>query len=237
VVQSVKEVITMSVLVIEDSPPMARVLQRCLSEEGYTVDIAATGRDGIWQAADRFLEAIVLDVGLPDVNGFEVCRQIRASGQWAPILMLTARDGVAERVSGLDAGADDYMAKPFAISELAARLRALIRRVRVERPSILKAGGVTLDPASRQVRRGDVLIDLTPKEFALLELLIRHKGEVVSRAALMDHAWDWAYDAGSNVVDVHIKALRAKVDHAFGTKSITTARGVGYRFETGAKGE
>ncbi len=233
-VSSIEKVITVSVLVIEDSPRMAQVLQRCLSEEGYAVDLAATGRDGIGRATDRLWEAIVLDVGLPDLDGFEVCRQIRASGQWAPILMLTARDGVTERVSGLDAGADDYMAKPFAIAELAARLRALIRRGRVERPSILHAGDVTLDPASREVRRGDVLIDLTPKEFALLELLLRHHGEVVSRAALRDHAWDWAYDAGSNVVDVHIKALRAKIDHPFGTKSITTARGVGYRFESGS---
>jgi two-component system OmpR family response regulator len=227
----------MSVLVIEDSSQMALVLQRCLSEEGYAVDIAATGRDGVWFSTNRLLEAIVLDIGLPDIDGFEVCRQIRATGQWAPILMLTARDGVAERVSGLDAGADDYMAKPFAISELTARLRALIRRVQVERPSVLAVDNVTLDPASREVRRGNVLIDLTPKEFALLELLMRHKGEVVSRAALMEHAWDWAYDGGSNVVDVHIKALRAKVDHAFGAKSITTARGVGYRFEAGPTGE
>jgi two-component system OmpR family response regulator len=227
-----EEVVEASVLVIEDSPQMAQLLQRCLSEEGYAVDVATTGRDGVWQSADRRLEAIVLDVGLPDMDGFDVCREIRATGQWAPILMLTARDGVAHRVQGLDAGADDYMAKPFAIAELAARLRALIRRGQAERPTVVQASNVTLDPASREVRRGGVLVELTPKEFALLELLMRRQGQVVSRESIMEHAWDWAYDAGSNVVDVHIKSLRAKVDQAFGTKSITTCRGIGYRFES-----
>jgi len=227
------EVVATSILVIEDSPAMATVLQRSLAEAGYVVDIATTGRDGIWQATSKHLEAIVLDVGLPDIDGFEVCRQIRAAAQWAPILMLTARDGVSDRVVGLDAGADDYMPKPFAIAELAARLRALIRRGHVERPTILRVDDLSLDPASREVHRGGVRIELTPKEFSLLEILMRHKGDVVTRASIIEHAWEWAYDGGSNVVDVHIRSLRAKVDQPFSTTSILTCRGVGYRIEIG----
>ena len=227
------EVVVTSILVIEDSPRMALVLQRSLTEAGYAVDIATTGREGIWQATSKSLEAIVLDVGLPDIDGFEVCRQIRAAEQWAPILMLTARDGVAARVVGLDAGADDYMPKPFAIAELSARLRALIRRGHGERPTILHVDDLSLDPASREVHRGGVLVELTPKEFSLLEILMRHKGDVVTRTAIIEHAWEWTYDGGSNVVDVHVRSLRAKVDHPFGTRSITTCRGVGYRLEIG----
>ncbi|MFI5034958.1 MAG: response regulator transcription factor [Acidimicrobiales bacterium] len=223
----------MSVLVIEDYAPMTLVLTRHLTEEGYAVDTAATGQEGVWQATARTLEAIVLDVGLPDIDGFEVCRRIRATGQWAPILMLTARDGVSDRVRGLDAGADDYLPKPFAIAELAARLRSLIRRGQVERPTVLAADDVTLDPATRQVRRRGTLVELTAKEFALLEVLMRHPGQVVSRATIRDHAWDWSHEERSNVLDVHIRSLRAKLDKPFGARTITTCRGAGFRFEVG----
>ena len=217
------------VLVIEDSVKMAGLLKRGLEEEGYAVDVSATGADGVWMAAERPIDAIVLDVMLPDVDGFEVCRRIRAAGQWAPVLMLTARDAIQDRVLGLDVGGDDYLTKPFAFTELAARLRALVRRGAQKRPTVLVVGDLALDPATRDVRRGDVPIDLTPKEFALLEFFMRHTGEVLSRMRVIEHVWDWAYDGGSNVVDVYVKYLREKIDRPFGADSIQTVRGAGYR--------
>jgi two-component system OmpR family response regulator len=222
-------VIAARVLVIEDSVKMAGLLKRGLEEEGYAVDVSATGADGVWMAAERPIDAIVLDVMLPDVDGFEVCRRIRAAGQWAPVLMLTARDAIQDRVLGLDVGGDDYLTKPFAFTELAARLRALVRRGAQKRPTVLVVGDLALDPATRDVRRGDVPIDLTPKEFALLEFFMRHTGEVLSRMRVIEHVWDWAYDGGSNVVDVYVKYLREKIDRPFGADSIQTVRGAGYR--------
>ena len=223
----------MRVLVVEDSPKTASLLKRGLEEEGYAVDVAASGKDAVWMAAEYPNDAIVLDVGLPDLDGFEVCRQIRQGGTWSPILMLTALDAVHDRVRGLDVGADDYLTKPFAFTELTARLRALIRRGTAERPAVLVAGDLTLDPSTRVVRRGDVGIDLTAKEFSLLEFFLRHPGEVLTRMRLIEHVWDFAYDGGSNVVDVYVKYLREKIDRPFGANSIRTVRGAGYRLDAG----
>ncbi len=217
------------VLVVEDSEKMASLIKRGLEEEGYAVDVAASGEDALWMAGASPNDAIVLDVMLPDLDGFEVCRRIRESGTWSPVLMLTARGAMRDRVEGLDAGADDYLTKPFAFMELAARLRALIRRGAAERPATLGVGDLSLDPATRMVRRGAVQIDLTAKEFSLLEFFMRNPGEVMSRMRLIEHVWDFAYDGGSNVVDVYVKYLRDKIDRPFGVRSIETVRGAGYR--------
>ncbi len=210
---------------------MAALLRRGLVEEGYAVDIASKGEDAVWMATEVPNDAVVLDVMLPDLYGFEVCRRIRDAGTWTPVLMLTARDAVEDRVRGLDAGADDYLTKPFAFVELAARLRALIRRGPGERPAVLKVSDLTLDPATRMVHRGITGIDLTAKEFALLEFFMRHPGQVLTRMALIEHVWDVAYDGSSNVVDVYVKYLREKVDRPFGVRSIETVRGSGYRLK------
>jgi two-component system OmpR family response regulator len=180
-------------------------------------------------ATENPYDAVVLDVVLPDIDGFEVCRRMRAAGQWAPVLMLTARDAVDDRVRGLDVGADDYLTKPFALPELMARLRALLRRGVRERPPMLVAGDLTLDPATKFVRRGDQTVALTPKEFALLEYFLRHSGEVLTRTQLIEHVWDFAYEGDSNVVEVYVRYLREKIDRPFGRDSLETVRGVGYR--------
>ncbi|MEX0833011.1 MAG: response regulator transcription factor [Actinomycetota bacterium] len=219
----------MRVLVVEDSVKMAGLLKRGLEEEGYAVDIAATGADAKWMAEEHPFDAIVLDVMLPDTDGFEVCRHIRRAGRWAPVMMLTARDGVEDRVQGLDVGADDYLTKPFAFIELAARLRALIRRGSGERPALLTVGELSLDPATRAVLRDGRQIDLTAKEFALLSFFMHHPGEVLSRIQLIEHVWDFAYDGGSNIVDVYVRYLREKIDRPFGRRSLQTVRGAGYR--------
>jgi two-component system OmpR family response regulator len=177
---------------------------------------------------------ILLEVMLPDVDGFEVCRRLRAADRWAPILMLTARDGVQDRVAGLDVGADDYLTKPFSFDELFARVPALLRRGPSERPPVLEVGDLALDPATRRVSRGEEVIDLTPKEFGLLELFLRHPGEALSRTRILEHVWDFAYDGDSNVVDVYVRYLRQKVDRPFGRRSIETVRGVGYRLREDA---
>ena len=219
----------MRVLVVEDEVKMAGLLKRGLEEEGYAVDTAGDGREALWLATENPYDAIVLDVMLPDLDGFEVCRRLRDAGRWSPVLMLTARDAVPDRVEGLDAGADDYLTKPFSFAELLARVRALVRRGTPERPPALGAGNLTLDPATRRVARGDATIELTAKEFALLEFLMRHPGEVLSRTRLIEHVWDFAYEGDSNVVDVYVRYLREKVDRPFGTDSIETVRGAGYR--------
>ena len=208
---------------------MAALLRRGLQEEGFAVDVASNGEDGSWLGSENDYDVILLDVMLPDIDGFEVCRRLRAAARWAPILMLTARDGVQDRVAGLDAGADDYLTKPFSFDELLARVRALLRRGPSERPPILAVGDLGLDPATRRVSRGDHEIDLTPKEFGLLELFLRHPGEALSRTRILEHVWDFAYDGDSNVVDVYVRYLREKVDRPFGRRSIETVRGVGYR--------
>ena len=219
----------MRLLVVEDEVKLANLLRRGLEEEGYAIDTAADGGEALWLAQENPYDAVVLDVMLPDVDGFEVCRRLRASGRWAPVLMLTARDSVPDRVEGLDAGADDYLTKPFSFAELLARLRALMRRGAPERPATLRVGDLTVDPARRRVARGHVPIELTSKEFALLEYFARHHGEVLSRTRLIEHVWDFAYDGDSNVVDVYVRYLREKVDRPFGRGSIETVRGAGYR--------
>ena len=219
----------MRILVVEDELKMASLLRRGLAEEGHAVDVARTGDDALWMAGAAEYDAIVLDLMLPGVDGIEVCRRVRESGVWAPVLMLTARDGVADRVAGLDAGADDYLAKPFSFAELLARLRALVRRGGVERPSVLEVGELRLDPATRQVWRGPTEIKLSAKEFALLETFMRRPGQVLSRYQLLEHAWDYGYENRSNVVDVYVRYLRDKVDRPFGRDSLETVRGAGYR--------
>ncbi|QDC26492.1 response regulator transcription factor [Georgenia yuyongxinii] len=221
----------MRLLVVEDEPSMRSLLARSLQREGYAVDVAATGDEALWSVSENAYDAVVLDAMIPPPDGFEVCRRIRAEGRWVPVLMLTARDAVPDRVRGLDAGADDYLTKPFALAELYARIRALTRRDPLERPAVLQVGDLMLDPASRLVRRGDVDIALSPKEFALLHELMRRPGEVHSRTALIDHVWDFAYDGASNVVDVYVRYLRDKVDRPFGRDTIRTIRGAGYRLD------
>jgi two-component system, OmpR family, response regulator len=223
------------ILVVEDEPKMASLLQRGLTEEAHAVDVAETGDDAVWMAGAVAYDAIVLDVMLPGRDGVEVCRELRARDVWSPILMLTARDAIGDRVGGLDAGADDYLAKPFSFAELLARLRAITRRGPGERPAVLEAAGLELDPSSRRVKRGDVEIALSAKEFALLEAFMRHPGEVLSRYQLLEHAWDMAFESRSNVVDVYVRYLREKVDRPFGCDSIETVRGAGYRFRAAAR--
>ena len=219
----------MRVLVVEDAPKMAGLIRRGLTEEGYAADIAATGNDAVWMAEATDYDAIVLDVLLPGTNGFDVCRQLRKGGTWAPILMLTARDSVEDRVAGLDAGADDYLTKPFSFAELLARLRALARRPALERPTVLEVGDLRLDPATHQARRGETELQLSTKEFRMLEVFMRRPGDVLSRLYLLEHCWDYGYENRSNVVDVYVRYLREKIDRPFGQKSIETVRGAGYR--------
>ena len=223
----------MRILVVEDNLKMANLLRRGLVEEGHAIDVARTGTDAVWMAQAAEYDAIVLDLMLPGMDGVEVCRRIREDGVWAPVLMLTARDAVEDRVAGLDAGADDYLQKPFSFAELLARLRALARRGAAERPAVLQVGDLRLDPATRQVWRGAAEVDLSAKEFALLETFMRRPGEVLSRYQLLEHAWDYAYENRSNVVDVYVRYLRGKIDRPFGRGSIETVRGVGYRLRTG----
>ena len=219
----------MRLLVVEDSRRMAGLLRRGLTEEGYAVEVASNGADAVWLASEESFDAIVLDVVLPDIDGFEVCRQLRQAKRWPPLLMLTARDDIDDRVRGLDAGADDYLTKPFAFEELFARLRSLVRRGPRERASVVRVGDLVLDPAAHSVARGTTTVDVTPKEFALLHYLMTHAGVVLTRTRLLEHVWDFAFDGDTNVVDVYVGYVRAKVDRPFGRHSIETVRGVGYR--------
>ena len=219
----------MRVLVVEDEVRMASLIRRGLEEDGYAVDVASTGTDGLWQAEEFPYDAIVLDVMLPGADGFEVCRRLREGGRWAPILMLTARDAVGDRIRGLDAGADDYLTKPFSFGELAARVRALIRRGASDRPTVLRVGVLSLDPASRRAWRGDDELTLSTKEFALLELFLRHPDQVLSRTTILEHVWDFAYDGVSNIIDQYVSYLRRKVDKPYGSEMLETVRGAGYR--------
>jgi two-component system OmpR family response regulator len=219
----------MRILIVEDEAKMAALLRRGLREEGLAADVARTGDDAVWRAQATDYDAIVLDVMLPGADGFEVCRRLREAGTWAPVLMLTARDAVGDRVAGLDAGADDYLTKPFSFAELLARLRALVRRAGVERPAVVEIDDLRLDPASRRVWRGETELKLSAKEFSLLETFMRRPGEVLSRYQLLEHCWDYDYENRSNVVDVYVRSLRNKVDRPFGRASLETVRGVGYR--------
>ena len=224
----------MRVLVVEDERKLGELLRRGLGEEGYATDLADRGEEALWMAQAVAYDAIVLDVMLPGADGFEICRRLRGNGVWSPVLMLTARDAVDDRVNGLDAGADDYLAKPFAFEELLARLRALTRRAPLERPPVLEIDDLRLDPAAHRAWRGDQELDLSAKEFALLELFMRRPGLTLSRTQLLDGAWDMAFESRSNVVDVYVRYLREKIDRPFGRDSIETIRGVGYRLRTGA---
>jgi len=208
---------------------MAALLARGLAERGDVVRVAATGTDALDAACTQEFDVLVLDVMLPDRDGFAVCRELRERSVWTPVLMLTARTTVGDRVHGLDVGADDYLTKPFAFAELLARLRALARRGAAERPAVLAVGDLTLDPASRRVARGGAEIELSPREFVLLETFLRSPGQVLSRDQLLEHVWDLAYDSRSNVVDVYVRYLREKVDRPFGRASLETVRGAGYR--------
>ena len=219
----------MRVLIVEDERKLAALLERGLREEGHVAEVAGRGEDALWMARSSEYDAIVLDVMLPGLDGFAVCRKLRADGVWTPVLMLTARDSVEDRVAGLDTGADDYLVKPFSFDELLARLRAVARRPPVERPAVLEVDDLRLDPAQRRVWRGETELQLSPKEFALLEAFMRRPNRVLTRLDLLEHAWDMAYEQRSNVVDVYIRYLREKVDRPFGRESIETVRGVGYR--------
>jgi len=219
----------MRVLVVEDEPKMSKLLARGLGEEGHAADVAATGEEALWMAGTERYDVIVLDVMLPGLDGFATCRELRAREIWTPVLMLTARDATEDRIEGLDTGADDYLVKPFAFGELLARLRALVRRAPAERPTELGAGDLRLDPAAHRAWRGEHELELSAKEFALLELFLRHAGEVLSRPQLLDGAWDMAFESRSNIVDVYVRYLREKIDRPFDRHSLETVRGVGYR--------
>ena len=221
----------MRILVVEDSEKMATLLRRGLGEDGFAVDVAGDAEEAIWFARENPYDAIVLDISLgpASADGYEVCRRLREAGRWSPVLMLTARDAVEDRVRGLDVGADDYLTKPFAFDELLARLRALIRRGAEARPTVLAVGDLSLDPARHQVRRADHPIELTGKEFALLEFFMRHADDVLTRTTLTEHIWDFAHEGDSNVIDVHVRNLRTKIDRPFGRASLETVRRVGYR--------
>ena len=219
----------MRVLIVEDEAKLARMIRRGLREDGMAVDVAIKGEDALWMAGSTDYDAIVLDVMLPGLGGFEVCRRLRDDGVWAPVLMLTARDAVEDRIEGLDTGADDYMTKPFSFAELGARLRALARRGPVERPAVLTLGNLRLDPSSRRVWRDGQDIGLSAKEFSLLETFMRRPGQVLDRYQLLEHAWDNEYENRSNVVDVYVRYLREKIDRPFGRETLETVRGAGYR--------
>jgi two-component system OmpR family response regulator len=225
----------MRVLVVEDHQKTAALIARGLREHAYAVDVAGTGRDGVWLGTAHDYDLMILDVMLPDIDGFAVLEELRASGRWAPVLLLTARASVPDRIHGLDSGADDYLVKPFSFGELLARARALIRRGSRPRPATLTVDDLTIDPASRAVHRGAAPIRLTAKEFALLEVLARRAGEVVPRADLLARCWDDAFDGDSNVLDVFIRYLRQKIDRPFGRQSVETVRGVGYRLRSGER--
>jgi two-component system, OmpR family, response regulator len=221
----------MRLLLVEDDVKLARAMQRGLQREGYAVDLAGDGDEGLDQANENDYDVVLLDVMLPGRDGFAVCRAMRRNERWAPVLMLTARDQVKDRIRGLDAGADDYLVKPFDFGELLARLRALIRRGPSERPAVLEVGDLRVDPAARVVSRAGKEVELTVREFALLHFLARHAGEVVSREELLEHVWDEAGEGSTNVVDVYVGYLRNKLERPFRKKMIRTVRGVGFMLE------
>jgi two-component system, OmpR family, response regulator len=223
----------MRVLIVEDSAKMATLLRRGLERERYAVDVVENGEDAIWMAGENAYDAVVLDVVLdragPGMDGFDVCRTLRANACWSPVLMVTARDAVRDRVQGLDAGADDYLPKPFSFQELSARLRALIRRGGAERPVVLEVGDLSLDPVGHRVQRGGRPVDLTATEFAVLECFMRRPGQTLSRRDVLEHVWDFGFDGDPRIVTVYVRSLRNKIDRPFGRASLETVRGVGYR--------
>jgi DNA-binding response OmpR family regulator len=224
----------MRILVVEDERLLAGALKRGLEAEGYAVDVAPDGQEGLWRAREQSYDAMVLDIMLPGMNGFQICATLREEDNWTPILMLTAKDGEYDEAEALDTGADDFLSKPFSYVVLLAHLRALMRRGVRQRPAVLAVGDLRLDPASRSVDRGGEPLRLTAREFAVLEYLMRHPGEVVSKADLLEHVWDFGYDGDPNVVEVYVGYLRRKIDAPFGRHTIETARGAGYRLADGA---
>jgi two-component system OmpR family response regulator len=222
----------MHLLIVDDEPKVVTLLKRALERDGHTLEVATTGTDALKAVREAKFDALILDVMIPEPDGLEVCRRLRREGDWTPVLLLTGRGAVEDRVSGLDAGADDYLPKPFSLTELSARLRAITRRAEQSEAEVLQVGDLLLDPAAHRVTRNGQTIELTPKEFALLELFMRRRGEVLTRSVILDHVWDFAYEGGSNVVDVYVRYLRDKVDRPFGERSIETVRGVGYRLRS-----
>lgn len=221
----------MRVLVVEDEAAMAEALRDGLNNEGFAVDVAGDGEEALWYASEVSYDAIILDLMLPKLNGFKVCRLLRERDDWTPILMLTAKDGHLDEAEGLDTGADDYLTKPFAFVVLLARLRSLLRRKSKTRPVHLEAGDLSLDPATHQVRRGETIIEVTPREFAILEYLLINSGEAVSKQTLLEHVWDFDFDGGPNIVEVYVGSLRKKIDAPFNRSAIVTVRGAGYMLD------
>jgi DNA-binding response OmpR family regulator len=221
------------ILVVDDDKHLARALKRGLEAEGFAVDVAFDGDEGEWLAMENPYDAMVLDVMLPGHNGYDLCARLREAGRWAPILMLTAKNGVDDETRALDTGADDFLAKPFAYVVLVARLRALLRRGRESRPAVLEAGDLRLDPAAHEVRRGDQRIELTPRQFSLLEFLMRRPGEVLSKRVILEHVWDFAFEGDPNIVEVYVRQLRTRIDDPFGRAGLQTVRGAGYRLDPG----
>lgn len=219
----------MRVLVVEDEKRLAAGLRKGLEAEGFATDVALDGTDGLWMARENPYDAIVLDILLPGVNGYQLCATLREEGIWTPILMLTAKDGEFDEAEALDTGADDYVTKPFSFVVLVARLRALIRRGAGERPAVLEAGDLRFDPGGRRASRGDVEVELTAREMALLEFLMRRKGEVVSKREILEHVWDYTFEGDPNIVEVYVRHLRNKLDRPFGRAALETVRGAGYR--------
>jgi DNA-binding response OmpR family regulator len=219
------------ILSVEDDHVVAGAVRRGLEREGFAVDVAADGTEGLWRATETSYDAVVLDIMLPGLSGYEVCARMRAAENWSPVLMLTARDGDLDEARALDTGADDYLSKPFSYVVLLARLRALLRRGQQERPAVLRAGDLRLDPATHRVRRGDTQVELTPRQFSLLEFLMRRRGDVLSKTEILEHVWDFAFDGDPNIVEVYVGQLRRRVDEPFGRSSLRTVRGVGYRLD------
>jgi len=221
------------VLLVEDEVRLAENVRRGLAAEGFVVDVVHDGAEGLFQGQVNDYDVVVLDIMLPGLNGYEVCRRLRAGGVWSPVLMLTAKDGEYDQADALDLGADDYLTKPFSFLVLVARLRALIRRGAPARPTVLRAGDLALDPARRTVRRDGAEIVLTPREFGVLHVLMRHRGDVVSKSAILESVWDAHYEGDANVVEVYVGYLRRKIDQPFGRHAIETVRGMGYRLAAG----
>ncbi len=225
----------MRLLVVEDELKLAAYLKRGLEAEGHAVDVVGDGGEGLWLARNQPFDVIVLDIMLPRKNGYQVCAELRAEGNWTPVIMLTAKDGEFDIAEALDTGADDYLTKPFSFVELSARIRALARRGSQARPTILRADDIELDPAAHRVNRDGSEIDLTPKEFAVLEYLMRHVGEAVSKSDILNSVWDWGFDGDPNIVEVYVGYLRKKIDKPFDKASIETIRGIGYRLRNDGK--
>jgi len=219
----------MRILVVDDDHRLARALKRGLEKERFAVDVARDGGEALWAIAENDYDAIILDVMLPGQDGYEICSRIRQDGDWTPVLMLTAKDGDGDETRALDTGADDFLSKPFSYMVLTARLRALLRRSGAERPAVLSAGDLRLDPALHKVWRGEIEIELTPRQFSLLEFMMRRPGEVVPKSVILEHVWDFAFEGAPNIVEVYVRQLRTRIDVPFGRQAIQTVRLVGYR--------